>query len=121
MKNEPAMRDLSSGTEKIMDDDDVSKSNTHRIKTISYDPLKVEGLYYRGWIKSFNPKSGYGFVETIGGDDIFFYADQVRLEGKYTRRSDIKPGKKVGFDVGWADRGLRVSKMNIFRETREKH
>ena len=99
-----------------MANNEDSKSENNRLKTISYDPLKVDGLYYRGWIKSFNPKSGYGFIETVAGENVFFYAEQVRLEGKYNRRSDIQPGKKVGFDVGWADRGLRVCKMNIYEE-----
>ena len=121
MKDQPASKNVLPGTGEVMEKDEGSKPDTLRLKTISYDPLKVGGLYYRGWIKSFNPKSGYGFVETVGGDDVFFYADQVRLEGKYTRISDIKPGKKVGFDVGWADRGLRVSKMNIFRDKKDKH
>ena len=72
MKEEQAVRDVSPGKRKSMENTDSSKADTLRLKTISYDPLKVDGLYYRGWIKSFNPKSGYGFVETIGGDDIFF-------------------------------------------------
>lgn len=90
-----------------------NKPNRVRVKTIDLDPVKIEGKYYRGRIAKFNPKTGYGFVETREGSHIFFYADQIRLEGDQTRRSDIRPGRTVGFDVGWTDRGIRVCKMKI--------
>jgi cold shock CspA family protein len=93
-----------------------SKRNRVRIKVIHQDPVKIEGKYYRGRIAKFNPKTGYGFVETREGSHIFFYADQIRLEGDQTRKSDIRPGKLVGFDVGWTDRGIRVCKMKILEE-----
>ncbi|MEW5980330.1 MAG: hypothetical protein AB1898_31445 [Acidobacteriota bacterium] len=85
------------------------KARFHQI-----DTAKIEGRYYRGRIARFNPKTGYGFVETSKGDHIFFYADQIRLEGRKTKKSDIRAGLVVGFDVGWTDRGLRVSKMKIY-------
>ena len=93
-----------------------SKPNRVRVKFIHADPIKIEGKYYRGRIAKFNPKTGYGFVETGEGSHIFFYADQIRLEGARTRKSDIQPGKTVGFDVGWTDRGIRVCKMKIVEE-----
>jgi cold shock CspA family protein len=93
-----------------------SKPNRVRVKYIQQDPAKIEGKYYRGRIAKFNPKTGYGFVETGEGSHIFFYADQIRLEGPQSRKSDIRPGKVVGFDVGWTDRGIRVSKMKIVED-----
>jgi len=93
-----------------------TKANRVRIKYIQSDPIKIEGKYYRGRIAKFNPKTGYGFVETREGAHIFFYVDQIRLEGKQSRKSDIRPGKVVGFDVGWTDRGIRVCKMKIVDE-----
>ena len=93
-----------------------SKPKRVRVKFIHQDPIKIDGKYYRGRIAKFNPKTGYGFVETGEGSHIFFYADQIRLEGNQTRKSDIRPGKVVGFDVGWTDRGIRVSKMKIVGE-----
>jgi cold shock CspA family protein len=93
-----------------------SKPNRVRIKYVHPDPLKVDGKYYRGRIAKFNPKTGYGFVETRDGSHIFFYADQIRLDGSRTRKSDIQPGRVVGFDVGWTDRGIRVCKIKIVDE-----
>lgn len=90
-----------------------NKGNRSKIACIRLEPVKIEGKYYRGRIAKFNPKTGYGFVETDRGTHIFFYADQVRMEGRQTRKADIRPGKVVGFDVGWADRGIRVCKMKI--------
>jgi cold shock CspA family protein len=92
------------------------KSGPHKVKHSLVDSLKIEGKYYRGRIARFNPKTGYGFVETPKGDHIFFYIDQIRLEGKNRKKADIRPGRLVGFDVGWTDRGLRVCKLNIFDE-----
>ena len=91
-------------------------SGSHRIKHSLVDSIKIDGKYYRGRIARFNPKTGYGFVETPKGDHIFFYADQIRLEGERKNRSDIRPGRTVGFDVGWTDRGLRVCKLKIYDE-----
>jgi cold shock CspA family protein len=93
-----------------------AKGNRVRLKRIQLDPPKIEGRYYRGRIAKFNPKTGYGFIETKRGTHIFFYADQIRLEGSRTKKSDIQPGKTVGFDVGWTDRGIRVCKMKIVEE-----
>ena len=93
-----------------------SKEKRVRVKYVFPDPVKIDGKYYRGRIAKFNPKTGYGFVETGEGSHIFFYADQIRLEGDHNRKSDIRPGKTVGFDVGWTDRGIRVCKMKIVEE-----
>ena len=64
-------------------------------KNIQLDPVKIEGKYYRGRIAKFNPSTGYGFVEMPRGTHIFFYVDQIRLEGDKIRKSDIRPGKTV--------------------------
>ena len=85
-----------------------------RLKYLEMDPIKFEGKYYRGRIATFNPSTGYGFVESGEGTHIFFYADQIRLEGAQRDRSGIRPGKVVGFDVGWTERGIRICKMKIF-------
>jgi hypothetical protein len=52
-------------------------------KPFQKDPPKIEGKYYRGRIAKFNPTTGYGFVEAQKGTHIFFYADQVRMEGDH--------------------------------------
>jgi cold shock CspA family protein len=83
--------------------------------------LRIEGRYYRGRIARYNPKTGYGFVETPEGKHIFFYADQVRLDGNKNRKSDIRCGMVVGYDVGWTDRGIRVCRMKLFDKDRSRH
>lgn len=95
---------------------DEAKGNTYKVKLSLVDSVKIDGKYYRGRIARFNPRTGYGFVETPKGEHIFFYADQIRFEGESTKKSDIKPGQLVGFDVGWTDRGLRICKLKIFDE-----
>jgi cold shock CspA family protein len=93
-----------------------NRSKNKIIKYIQRDPPKIEGKYYRGRIAKFNPVTGYGFVESQNGSHIFFYADQIRLEGRQNHKSSIQPGKIVGFDVGWTERGIRICKMKIFQE-----
>ncbi len=83
------------------------------------DSRRIEGKYYRGKIARYNPKTGYGFVETPEGKHIFFYADQVRLDGTKRKKTDIQRGLVVGFDVGWTDRGIRISRMKLFDKDEE--
>lgn len=90
---------------------DEDRSNGPR--PILVDPERIEGKYYRGRIVRFNPKTGYGFVATPSGSHIFFYLDQVRLEGAKASKRDVQAGLVVGFDVGWTSRGLRVSKLKL--------
>jgi len=80
--------------------------------------LRIEGRYYRGKIARYNPKTGYGFIETPEGKHVFFYADQVRLDGTKNRRSDIQCGVVVGYDVGWTDRGIRVCRMKLYENNK---
>jgi cold shock CspA family protein len=80
---------------------------------------RIEGKYYRGRIARYNPKTGYGFVETPEGKHIFFYADQVRLDGTKRRKADIQRGLVVGYDVGWTDRGIRVCRMKLYDKETE--
>lgn len=75
--------------------------------------FRTEGKYYWGRIARYNPKTGYGFVETPEGKQIFFYADQVRLEGMKNKKSDIQCGVVVGYDIAWTDRGIRICKMKL--------
>jgi cold shock CspA family protein len=90
------------------------------MKRIPMNPSRIDGKYYLGRIAKYNPSTGYGFVESQKGMQIFFYADQIRLEGTQTHKSSIQPGKVVGFDVGWTDRGIRISKMKIFPDQDKK-
>jgi|GEM_PF-1353986 len=99
---------------------DKSIVNKPRIKNIDFEPEKIEGKYYRGRIAKFNPSTGYGFVELTTGTHLFFYLEQIRLEGDHNRKSDVRPGKTVGFDVGWTERGIRISKMKIYPEDEAK-
>ena len=85
-----------------------------RNKILESSLLRIDGRYYRGKIARYNPKTGYGFIETPEGKHIFFYADQVRLDGTKNKRSDIQCGAVVGYDVGWTDRGIRVCRMKLF-------
>jgi len=95
---------------------DNSNVNKEKLKSIHLEPEKIEGKYYRGKIARFNPTTGYGFVELATGVHVFFYYDQVRLEGEHVRKSDIRPGKTVGFDVGWTEKGIRVCKLKVYDE-----
>jgi len=85
----------------------------NRLWPILVDPDRIEGKYYRGRIVRFNPRTGYGFVATPSGSHVFFYLDQVRLEGEKASKREVQAGRLVGFDVGWTSRGLRISKLKL--------
>lgn len=85
----------------------------NRLWPVLVDPERIEGRYYRGRIVRFNPRTGYGFVATPSGSHLFFYLDQVRLEGENASKREVQAGRLVGFDVGWTSRGLRISKLKL--------
>jgi cold shock CspA family protein len=91
-----------------------------KLQYIQGDSPRIEGKYYKGRIARFNPVTGYGFVESHKGTHIFFYVDQIRLEGKHSHKSCVRQGRTVGFDVGWTEKGIRVNKMKIFQNDRQE-
>ena len=71
-------------------------------------------LFYRGTLIRFWHGAGAGVVRTGSGREIPFEIEHVTVLGSLVTgpgRYALEQGMRVGFDVGWTSRGLRVTKL----------
>jgi hypothetical protein len=75
----------------------------------------AQGAYYRGVISRvfYGSESGTLTSETSGRTYQFRHPS-VRIIGPIPRVDGLREGMRVGFDLGWTSRGLRVSVIRIF-------
>jgi hypothetical protein len=75
------------------------------------DPGGATGAsrFYAGTIKKLYVGAGMGVVRSATGREIPFAAAHVILVGPLRRFEELREGMPVGFDVGWTDKGLRVT------------
>jgi len=72
-------------------------------------PTPASGRFYRGIIKKLFVGAGRGVVLSDSGRETPFIAPHVQLIGEVLRFEGLREGMRVGFDVGWTSRGLRVT------------
>jgi hypothetical protein len=77
------------------------------------------GRYYRGVIKKLFVGSGTGVVLSDTGREIPFIAPHVLLTGEVERFANLREGMRIGFDVGWTSRGLRVTLIHTGPDMRD--
>jgi len=70
----------------------------------------------KGTIKWFNPKKGYGFIETDDGKDVFVHYSSIKQEAYKT----LTEGDKVKFDIVSGEKGLRAENVTDSK-TSTKH
>lgn len=75
-------------------------------------PDALAGRFYAGIIKRLYPGAGMGVVRSSTGREIPFAAAHVIVTGPVHRFEDLREGMRVGFDVGWTSKGLRVTLMH---------
>lgn len=68
--------------------------------------------FYRGRIQRLFIGAGRGVVLSDGGREIPFLTPHVELSGTVRRFDALREGMRVGFDVGWTSRGLRVTRLH---------
>ena len=75
----------------------------------------ARGSYYQGVIARvfYGSESGTLTSETTGRT-YHFRTPSVRIIGPIPRVDGLREGMRVGFDVGWTSRGLRVSVIRVF-------
>lgn len=69
------------------------------------------GKFYRGTIRKLFRGSQGGVVRSDSGREIRFSFIHVVMLGPLRRFEQLREGMRVGFDVGWTSRGLRVTVM----------
>jgi hypothetical protein len=81
----------------------------------SATPPALADSYYRGVISRvfYGSESGTLTSET-SGRTYQFRQPSVRIIGPIPRVDGLREGMRVGFDVAWTSRGLRVSVIRVF-------
>ena len=75
----------------------------------------VQGSYYRGVIaRVFYGSESGTLTSEATGRTYHFRTPSVRIIGPIPRVDGLREGMRVGFDVGWTSRGLRVSVIRVF-------
>jgi hypothetical protein len=75
----------------------------------------VQGAYYRGVIaRVFYGSESGTLTSEATGRTYHFRTPSVRIIGPIPRVDGLREGMRVGFDVGWTSRGLRVSVIRVF-------
>jgi cold shock protein len=61
----------------------------------------------RGKVKWFNDAKGFGFIEQVGGDDVFVHFSAIQMDGFKT----LAEGQEVEFEVQTGDKGLHAANV----------
>lgn len=69
--------------------------------------------FYVGTIRKLFPSAGLGMVRSDSGREIPFAAIHVVIGGSVQRFDQLREGMRVGFDVSWTSRGLRISVLDV--------
>ncbi len=77
------------------------------------EPEQAGERFYVGTIRKLFPGAGLGMVRSDSGREIPFAAAHVIIGGEVHRFDDLREGMRVGFDVGWTSRGLRVTLLQV--------
>ena len=78
-------------------------------------PSEIGDSYYRGVISRvfYGSESGT-LTSEVSGRTYQFRQPSVRIIGPIPRVDGLREGMRVGFDLGWTSRGLRVSVIRVF-------
>jgi len=84
-------------------------------ETASHAPKsEPDDLFYHGVIATVNWSRGTGVVRSGNGREIPFEFQFVTMIGGQRRIEHLLPGMRVGFDVGWTSKGLRITTIKIY-------
>ena len=78
-----------------------------------------EDFFRKGTIMKFFAQSGYGFIRDDKGHQVYFHLDEIRFVGEPRKRSQIKEGMKVGFDISRTSRGVRATHLKFYGKVPE--
>jgi hypothetical protein len=69
--------------------------------------------FYRGTVHALQRGAQRGMVRAASGRDIPFVFAHVIMVGPHRHFDDLYEGLRVGYDVSWTSKGLRVSLIRI--------
>jgi len=61
----------------------------------------------QGTVKWFNSEKGFGFIEVVGGDDVFVHFSAITGEGF----KSLEEGQAVEFDIVEGNRGAQAANV----------
>lgn len=61
----------------------------------------------KGTVKWFNSEKGFGFIEVVGGDDVFVHFSAITGEGF----KSLEEGQAVEFDIVEGNRGAQAANV----------
>ncbi len=64
-------------------------------------------MIYRGKVKWFDAKKGYGFIEREDGDDVFVHFSAIEEDGF----KSLEDGQEVEFEIVEGDRGPQAENV----------
>lgn len=70
--------------------------------------------FYQGVVVQVDWGLESGVVRSVTGREIPFEFPFVTVMGNYRRVESLRAGMRVGFDVGWTSRGLRVTTLKVY-------
>jgi hypothetical protein len=70
--------------------------------------------FYKGVILRVYPGRRSGILRTGNGREIVFVAPDVEILGTTHGFTALREGMRVGFDLGWTSRGVRVSRIRVY-------
>jgi hypothetical protein len=72
--------------------------------------------FYQGTILRLHPGSRSGTVRTGNGRDVAFLLRDVYILGTTRGFAALREGMRVGFDLGWTSRGVRVTTIRVYED-----
>ena len=76
-------------------------------------PVGNGDKFYQGTIHALQRGAQRGTVRAASGREIPFVFAHVTMLGSHRHFDDLYEGLRVGYDVSWTSRGLRVSVIRI--------
>jgi hypothetical protein len=76
--------------------------------------VEPDDLFYHGVIATVNWSRGTGVVRSGNGREIPFDFQFVTMLGGRRQIEHLLPGMRIGFDVGWTSKGLRITAIKIY-------
>ena len=80
------------------------------LDTLDRDPA---ARFHQGTIARLYAGSQRGVLHTGSGRDVPFAVPDVRILGTDAGFAALQEGMRVGFDLGWTSRGLRVTVIRV--------